>query len=125
MRVKLKFTVKNAVCNGLGHPYTVIVTVNLALTRTSGAALNRLHPQCSGAPRRRLLGPFRDDSNSDRDLLHSDFVDSGVVDVDFSRLLAPRSPPLLTLSPVEDSWISLSLSHILTRSPLLLALSLP
>ena len=40
MRVKAKITVKNAVCNGLGHPYTAILTVNLALTLVSGAALS-------------------------------------------------------------------------------------
>ena len=30
---------QNAVCNGLGHRYMVIVTVSLVLTRTSGVAL--------------------------------------------------------------------------------------
>ena len=32
LRVKAKITVKNAVCNGLGYPYTAFLTVNLTLT---------------------------------------------------------------------------------------------
>ena len=39
LRVKVKFTVKNAVCCRRRLSYTTFLTVILALTRTSGAAL--------------------------------------------------------------------------------------
>ena len=39
VRVKGKFTVKNAVCEILRRQHTAFVTVNLALARTSRAAL--------------------------------------------------------------------------------------
>ncbi len=39
MRLKVKYTVKFAVCNGLGHPYTANAIVILTLTLTGGVAL--------------------------------------------------------------------------------------
>ncbi len=35
LRVKVKFAVKNAVCNGLGHLYTAVLTVILTLALKS------------------------------------------------------------------------------------------
>ncbi len=39
LRVKAKFTVKNPVCNGLGHPYTAFLTVIFTFALKSGFAL--------------------------------------------------------------------------------------
>ena len=39
VRVEAKFTVQNAVCESLRRRHTVFLTVNLTMTRTSGAAL--------------------------------------------------------------------------------------
>ncbi len=51
--------VKNAVCNGLGHPYTGIVTVILVLTLKSRAALRGIA---------RMRGPLFDGTRLPRAL---------------------------------------------------------
>ena len=56
VRVKVKLTVKNAVCNSLGQPYRVNVTVTLTLTLTmellSASCLTDENLLCRGEGRR-------------------------------------------------------------------------
>ncbi len=79
MRVKVKFTVKFAVCNGFRLLHTAILTVNLALTRMSETAL-----MCPWAQ-----GRVADLEQSVREMR---VVRSAHVDPSTSMLVAPARP---------------------------------
>ncbi len=66
MRGKAKFKGGKAACNGMGHPYTVIVTVKLTLlTRTSGAALRRVTTELNGQiPRQEYPKPLHSENTA-------------------------------------------------------------
>ncbi len=55
VRVRAKFTIQNAACESLRRQHPAILTVNLTLTRTSGAALKPIVTPCAIRVRARAL----------------------------------------------------------------------